>query len=1339
MSTSQGQSTRGSRRRRRRKNNGRGTATPVGSSTVSALTQLQTVPELGQSQELELETPKGVNKSQDLELTTPAMKSENEEQRGSEVAPNLDRSVLLMTHPIFTPKVKQIFLEEKVIDVPKQLFRKESDEYQEFLRRDKALEGLTVMQHFPVLKSNLSFMEHRLRSSTQFFDLSGRLQRVNYDLFHHMMLRSKYSQAQPDDLKLKRRRVIYRSGLESAKSGTNISLHYALNTINLTSHTMLDEEKILGVRVAKLVNDLKHVESLALARAYYERITEVETQLGLRGELDMAQLSIEELIRLQDGLLSVLCVYDSLAEAEHRTVSIRSEIAQLWARMKTCVMEKGGENSSPVNVKFHPSKSIDVPLNKDIVQDYEERLILLNTLEEYVARRLEKKEYLPRDVTLLTKTFGDRISFIRKTRAALRNATARLGPEVEIKHVPPQEQQLSRYRYFVRVVVDAREVCCSSSQMLQEDGSLVFNERLVVTFFVLPKQMNLELRRKRMPLLPFSDLIASIPVQIPGVSSLALRSFYPVTIETSFNSETTNSEVVIDLEPPAAAAETTQEEATVAEPAIERIEGVVNTTIGWSRADLPHPMRTEFLPPQMNAFKVDPLDPRSAALQVPKASEIPASILEKINPVFATSNPDPMRLRALNMRASGRLPSDFVVPLDGANLSEAVLADDVDVTQSKSKTHKAKVSSFLQRIRSSRMARALLDRRTIQYSDIVSEPPAPESEGSFLDVLARFFSSNRPLYPEAEIVTAMSSDKPRLVVQVIRSNNIPTRDFRESGSSISKPVRSDGISQDIRSVVPFIEVSFQGSTRKTSTAVGSGVSWFSTLELEFDEETLGKGRVTPLVLSQLESTIDFNLFDLQIFRNQQDDREENTINVRYEKRWLGKVSIPFNIVHESGGHLEATIPVSRPEFLLGFNVPKEVTTLTFVITVHPTLPALPETFSLKYTAENAELTTKAAKFMERYLLGRGSSFRNARVLVSDLNGAGTFICRYLRPLKPPQNFLSMHSAFRFVCMIPYIADSVSFVGHEEVWMNSQEFIDLGAADDEEHAILFCNFVRYLQPSYSVFLLLGRSAVHGDVALVLVRTEKGTFRIYDPSRGLQFSLDDPFCPLSRIDCIVSSEQILLNTQSDKKALSETNMDFENIRAWKPFFTEPEEERPKFVSAQPPELRYPMLTNVDAFAFELEDGLRNKIKRKYSRWRKHRRTHFNAMIASQLREVLVKLEALALKGRIKNDLKVENQVLQELQNNYNLSGACINLSYTDDETIIEAVKQLQIHQCDARTVEFAISIYAKPYLKNTISVWVYVAATVSVHDTSTPYVPSALSNLSSLTPNVDFTTY
>lgn len=143
-------------------------------------------------------------------------------------------------------------------------------------------------------------------------------------------------------------------------------------------------------------------------------------------------------------------------------------------------------------------------------------------------------------------------------------------------------------------------------------------------------------------------------------------------------------------------------------------------------------------------------------------------------------------------------------------------------------------------------------------------------------------------------------------------------------------------------------------------------------------------------------------------------------------------------------------------------------------------------------------------------------------------GEWVLMNRYLRPQQPPpdeivydlhrsptqqeqimmqQPMETPEKVARFVSLIPFLPDWETFVGdtgtalycergcaamltcacRTDLWCTSQEFLDLGYGDWEEHAVLLANYFMYLsQDRWETMLLLGQAIPEGDTIYVVRR-------------------------------------------------------------------------------------------------------------------------------------------------------------------------------------------------------------------------------------------------------------
>jgi coiled-coil and C2 domain-containing protein 2A len=153
----------------------------------------------------------------------------------------------------------------------------------------------------------------------------------------------------------------------------------------------------------------------------------------------------------------------------------------------------------------------------------------------------------------------------------------------------------------------------------------------------------------------------------------------------------------------------------------------------------------------------------------------------------------------------------------------------------------------------------------------------------------------------------------------------------------------------------------------------------------------------------------------------------------------------------------------------------------------------------------------------------------------------------------------------------------------DIWCTSQEFLDLGGGDYEEHAILLCNYFNYIDhtikktPNISSFIAIGKGVPEGKTTYVIRREKRdghilveiwnpvtaklyyieqepfvSKFLCFTTNRGFKNvnNVSDTICLLKSIGTVVSSDNIYINIQpsSDPTLMS---YDFENPLFWTSF--------------------------------------------------------------------------------------------------------------------------------------------------------------------------------------------
>jgi coiled-coil and C2 domain-containing protein 2A len=271
-------------------------------------------------------------------------------------------------------------------------------------------------------------------------------------------------------------------------------------------------------------------------------------------------------------------------------------------------------------------------------------------------------------------------------------------------------------------------------------------------------------------------------------------------------------------------------------------------------------------------------------------------------------------------------------------------------------------------------------------------------------------------------------------------------------------------------------------------------------------------------------------------------------------RWLGSLSIPLISIIEqvrldgmfllNMPHLPTHYKRQTTEGQQTIQMDKEITHndstyLHLYATVDPPFIQAPLE-NLKYSSDEP---TEIVQIAQRWTQQLQKEFKNRQVqlLVMDLSGKLVFLSRYITPQLVPKELTTMKAIIRFVSLIPHVSSKSLISTSSTVWPTSHQFLQIGAGDVYEHAILACNLLKrwimdeHLEKNYKIYIVLGQGIPEGPTAYVLIKEslniegqkgKLGNYKLLNPVTGQIYLHTDLLCSLNHVSCVFDEKNVSL---------------------------------------------------------------------------------------------------------------------------------------------------------------------------------------------------------------------
>ncbi|KAH8299484.1 hypothetical protein KR044_001785 [Drosophila immigrans] len=581
--------------------------------------------------------------------------------------------------------------------------------------------------------------------------------------------------------------------------------------------------------------------------------------------------------------------------------------------------------------------------------------------------------------------------------------------------------------------------------------------------------------------------------------------------------------------------------------------------------------------------------------------------------------------------------------------------------------------------------------------------------------------------PPSQPETLSGAQQFTVSLHVVRATGVPARSRhilnverqgrrRSSAGTASELSASLFVTQTLMysNVRPFVTLSYGQRLCRSSTAEGSNPTWNEQLQLQLTGEPHG-----------LTEDIKISLFDELI--EQQYTDEASDVYQRVQCNWLGEYRIPISRLL-ANRKFEGCIELCMPKVLVGYKRPlidsvtnisveqypefKESVHLWFYLSIEPGCELTPIQAGGLACAELPELQQFLdERRLELQQLLPQPEQRYVDPLVCTSHGKRVCLTRLLEPVSLPVAVPStspssdqlVETLCRFVSLLcPLRSQLDACHSFQGVWLDNQTLLDSTWCSIKDLGVLLCNYLLML--GLECWLLLGLACPYGECTFVIYRQpETAELLLIAPTTGKRYQLQDVFCPLMRVHCMVGRDNIYFNIQSESR-VSMTNFNMFDGACWLPLFN----KRQPAPQGGVHRLDYAYKRSYDLR--QLQKQIERKIMKKIAAWRSTRKTIWNRAFQTRLQKILKDMENLATSSGSRYDEPAYSEELEREYPNFRLYGFTVNFSYTNLAAVSERIRTTCIHYNNNALVEFCVAVHIKAYANDVLSVWVFLLSIV-----------------------------
>lgn len=592
----------------------------------------------------------------------------------------------------------------------------------------------------------------------------------------------------------------------------------------------------------------------------------------------------------------------------------------------------------------------------------------------------------------------------------------------------------------------------------------------------------------------------------------------------------------------------------------------------------------------------------------------------------------------------------------------------------------------------------------LQYTDIVKEAPMPTLPSLLAAILARFFMF-RPLKPirKERVPSSNIQQYSKIIIHIIRTSTVPQRVVIGTGPGTESSLVYSSATEQTSAC--FARVTYDGTVKETDVITGAAPEW----NQRFQFAVAKNANETPTISDLQQKDIRIDLFDKISFQVIEDDREQQTTHQVTENRSLASITFPVEAIWASG-KVDGIITLNTPPFILGYKNENGDMQMKVFFTIDPPMKFSPLVTG-KDSAETTQITERAERWMKTMLENEITRPRYLSLLTHPKNYKPFLICRMIMRQNPPEEMMnkSPQELARFVSLIPNLSDNKVYGIIGDLWNTSQQFLNLNAGDEEEHASLLCNYFKY--KDINAFLVFGYTIDNGRTIYVLTKNgSSGNMTLWDPNTGRSFPTTSSACPMYSVGCVANESNVWANIQATPEPWK-LKWNFQATSDWHPFWPE-NGDLPPFDSPQEQHLNYSKQLSredIDVLQAQIESDIRACVER--LRESSQRSLWNTSLIGTQLERALELCEISASTGTQQREFENINM---QIKNDFPLIrvfGTPFCLPFTDKKCIGKEVTDeiiaREVYKTEKKNIEFAVKVKIFPYPNGRAAVWVFFA--------------------------------